>query len=129
MDLITYVENLDAFTAEGVEIAKNPDDPRSSLFTVDEGDTGLTFNATKIPVYYTSEGKTLCVTRGVSRELIESCETIRVIGEVINNQYVFDSDEAKSIYESTYDTSTRLVDDGEGGQVEYTPPYMIGLFA
>ena len=33
------------------------------------------------------------------------------------------------IYESVYDTTARMIDDGEGGQFEYTPPYKIGVFA
>ena len=128
MDLITYVADIQAMGVEGAEIAASEDSPLRGLFSLDE-DGGLSFNVIKIPVKYISGNKSLCLCRGLSREAIALSTTIQVLGECINNEYVFDSEEAKDLYEATYDTTTRLVDDGEGGTFEHTPPYMIGVFA
>lgn len=37
--------------------------------------------------------------------------------------------EKLAIYESVYDTSPRTVDDGEGGTMEFTPPFKFGMLA
>lgn len=129
MDLITYVEDLPSFVAEGLQIANTPDDPRNGLFTVDEDNAGLTFNATKVPVHYTNDGKTLCVTRGIPRELVDLCSSIRVLGAVINNEYIFDNPECQSIYEAALGEREVAYTDEDGQTYTYLKPYKIGVFA
>lgn len=128
MDLITYVEDIQEMYSEGVAIASDENSPLKGLFTVDDDGT-LSFMVTKIPVTYTKDGKSLCLCRGVVRETIELSTSIKVLGECINNEYIFDSQESRDIYESVYDTTTRTIDDGEGGSTVYTPPYIMGVFA
>ena len=99
----------------------------AKYFTVEDGT--VSFNVAKIPVTYSNNDSSICLVRGISRAIIESSASIKVLGRCIDNEYVFDSNEAKETYESIYDTTTRMIDDGEGGQVSYTPPYMIGVFA
>jgi hypothetical protein len=123
IDLITYVPDILAMGIEGVEIANNESHELNGLFTVDEGGT-LTFNVAKIPVKYITGNSSLCLCRGLTREQLSLSNTIQVIGECINNKYVFDSDESRSIYEDNYDRTTVIIDD-----VEYTPHYMIGVFS
>lgn len=44
-------------------------------------------------------------------------------------QQIHDDAEKLAIYESVYDTSPRMVDDGEGGTMEVTPPFKFGMLA
>lgn len=37
--------------------------------------------------------------------------------------------EALALYDAVYDRTPRLVDDGQGGQIEYTPPERLGRMA
>jgi len=127
MDLITHVSSLLAMAEEAIAIQNDEESALAKYFTVDEG--SVTFNVSKIPVTYSSGGATVCLVRGISRDVIESSKSIDVLGECINGEYVFDSEDAKDIYESIYDTKPRMIDDGEGGEFEYTPPYKIGVFA
>lgn len=129
MDLITHVPSLAAMLAEAIAIQADEDSALAKYFTIDEDGQGATFNVAKVPVTHSSNGATICLVRGVSRAVIESSNTINVLGECINGEYVFDSVNDKLIYESIYDTTSRMVDDGEGGQVEFTPPYKIGVFS
>lgn len=132
-DLITYVPDLQAMRDEGLSLSiatvevegEQIPHPASKLFSVDEnGD--LTFNVTKIPVVYTNDySQSLCLVRGLSRADFEMTNTIHVIGECINNEYVFDSEDNRLVYESVYDTTERTTEDG----YTYTPPYKIGVFA
>ena len=118
-------------SAEAIAIQGDEENALAKYFTVEEdGDKdSVTFNVSKIPVTYSNAGATVCLVRGISRGVIESSESIVVLGECINGEYVFDSDDTKEIYESIYDTKPRMIDDGEGGEFEYTPPYKIGVFA
>jgi hypothetical protein len=126
-DLITFIPNLTAMIAEAIAIQNDDESTLAKYFTVDE-DSGVSFNVAKIPVVRTTNNQSVCRVRGMSRAVIESSSTIKVIGEVFgDDDYVFDEG-GQAIYESIYDTSTRMIDDGEGGQVEYTPPYKIGVF-
>lgn len=127
-DLITHVPSIIAMGAEGRAIAQDKYHPLRGLFTVDEGGS-LTFNVTKIPVEYVSGDSSLCLCRGVTREELALTTTIKVLGECINKEYIFDSDADKNTYESLYNTLPVEIDDGKGGTVTYTPPYMIGIFA
>lgn len=137
-DLITYVPDLAAMNTEGAGVAvamveneetgKQEPHPLSTLFSVDD-DGALTFNVTKIPVTYSDDGnKSLCLVRGVKRSLFEGVSSIQVLGEVQGNQYVFDSADAQTTYETVYDVRTRTIKDEDGNEYEYTPPYQIGVF-
>lgn len=136
-DLITYVPSIDAMKEEGAllstqtvenDFGEQVPHPLAKLFSVD-GDGNLTFVATKIPVVYVSGDSSLCLVRGVDKDLIEQSQSIQVLGECIDNQYVFYTDESKDIYESVRDIMPRMVSDGNGGEYEFTPPYMIGKFS
>ncbi|MBY6104913.1 hypothetical protein KUW19_00255 [Ferrimonas balearica] len=124
-DLITHVPDLAAFIAEGKTIATMPDDPRAQLFLVDDGGESLTFSATKIPVHYAADGQTLCVCRGVPREMIDACQSIDVLGEVVGAEYRFDSPATQAVYEQArgpLDAGT----DQDGNPI--IRPYKIGVF-
>ena len=124
-DLITYVPSLSAMIAEAIAIQDDEESTLARYFTVD--DEGVSFNVAKVPVVRTTNNQSLCLVRGISRSVIESSTTIQVIGEVVGGEYIFDEG-GQDIYESIYDTKPRMIDDGEGGQIEYTPPYKIGGF-
>ena len=124
-DLITYVPSLSAMIAEAIAIQDDEESTLARYFTVD--DEGVSFNVAKVPVVRTTNNQSLCLVRGISRSVIESSTTIKVIGEVIGGEYIFDEG-GQDIYESIYDTKPRMIDDGEDGQIEYTPPYKIGGF-
>jgi hypothetical protein len=124
-DLITFVPSLSAMVAEAIAIQSDEESILSRYFTVD--DESVSFNVAKVPVVRTTNNQSLCLVRGISRSVIESSTTIKVIGEVIGGEYIFDEG-GQDIYESIYDTKPRMIDDGEDGQIEYTPPYKIGGF-
>lgn len=44
-------------------------------------------------------------------------------------QQIQNDTEKRAIYESVYDTSSRIVEDGEGGTMEFTPPFKFGMLA
>ncbi|WP_286903099.1 hypothetical protein [Vreelandella sedimenti] len=44
-------------------------------------------------------------------------------------QQIQNDAEKLALYESVYDTSPRIVDDGEGGTMEFTPPFKFGMLA
>jgi hypothetical protein len=126
-DLITFVPSLSAMIAEAIAIQDDEESQLARYFTINE-DGGVSFDVAKIPVVRTTNNQSVCRVRGISRAVIESSSTIKVIGEVFgDNDYVFDEG-GQAIYESVYDTKPRLIDDGEGGQMLYIPPYKIGGF-
>ena len=124
-DLITFVPSLSAMVAEAIAIQADEESTLARYFTVD--DEGVSFNVAKVPVVRTLSNQSLCLVRGISRAVIDSSTTIQVIGEVVGGEYIFDEG-GQVIYESIHDVDPRMIDDGEGGQVEYTPPYKIGGF-
>ena len=124
-DLITFVPSLSAMIAEAIAIQSDDESQLARYFTVD--DENVSFNVAKVPVVRTTNNQSLCLVRGISRAVIESSTTIQVIGEVVGGEYIFDEG-GQVIYESVHDTKPRMIDDGESGQVEYTPPYKIGGF-
>lgn len=129
MDAITYISNLYDFRIESetIFITKGTENEHSAAKYLSKDEEGnMLFNATKIPVHYKGN-QSLCLVRVEELDLSDVVN-MEVIGECINNEYVFvDGGQAK--YESAYDTTTRMIDDGEGGSIEYTPPYKIGVFA
>ena len=137
-DLITYVKDLEAMYLEAVtmievqvvdDFGNMIDHHLASFFTVDHDDQTVSFNVTKVPVYYAASGETLCLIRGVSREVLDSCESIKILGECVNQHYEFDSEESKILYETVYDIKEKIYTDEEGNEITYLPPYMIGVFA
>jgi len=125
MDFITHVNNIQELINEAQSIKNDKECLLGDYFSIE--DSGVKFNATKIPVFYSKDGQTLCLVRGVPRSVIESSKSINVIGECIDGEYLF-YEEGQAIYESIYDTNPRLIDEG-GVTIEYTPPYKIGVFA
>jgi hypothetical protein len=125
-DLITFVPSLSAMVTEAIAMQSDEESQLARYFTVDES-SGVSFDVAKVPVVRTTNNQSLCLVRGISRAVIESSTTIQVIGEVVGGEYIFDEG-GQAIYESIYDVNPRMIDDGEGGQVEYTPPYKIGGF-
>ena len=126
MDLITHVKNLEDMKAEAIKIKSDKGNLLAKYFIVNED--GVYFNIDKIPVTYSKDGQTVSLIRGISREIIESSSSIKVLGECVVGEYVFDSDEAKLIYESIYNTKAVTVQDEYGNDFEYTPPYKMGVF-
>ena len=129
MDLITHVPDLQAMLTEAIAIQSDEDNALASYFTIDEDGQGATFNVAKVPVVYSSSGETLCLIRGITREIVESSNSIKVLGECKNNEYIFDNEDCRAIYEANYNTVGYMIDDGEGGEVFHQPPYKIGVFA
>ena len=125
-DLITFVPSLSAMVAEAIAIQSDEESTLARYFTVnDEG--GVSFDIAKVPVVRTTSNQSLCLVRGISRAVIESSTTIKVIAEVVGGEYIFDEG-GQAIYESIYDTKPRMIDDGEGGEYLYTPHYNMGGF-
>jgi len=112
MDLITYVKDINAMYAEGSAIASGDNTPLKKLFSVT--DVGLEFNVNKIPVNRTAGGESICLCRGVSRELIGLSTSIEILGECVNNEYIFDTIEHQLTYERIYQPEGK--------------PYMMGVF-
>ncbi len=124
-DLITYVPNLNDMFKEAVQISSNLSHPLNSWFIV-EGDS-VTFRANKIPVHYYGN-KSLCLVRGISRSLLSQCKTILVLGECVEGEYIFDSEDSRDIYESLHEFSPREVEGLGGEPITHYPPYKIGVF-
>ena len=127
MDIITHVTKLDRFREEAIAQAKDANAPTGNLFTIDENG-GLNYNANKIPVVYLGN-ESLCLIRVKNDNALQHLKYLKRLGECINGVYVFDTDADKATYERIYDTEPRMIDDGDGGLIEYTPPYNIGVFA
>lgn len=127
MDLITHVKNLENMKAEAIEIQSDKNNLLAKYFIVNED--GVNFNVTKVPVTYSKDGQTTSLIRGISREIIELSSSMKVLGECIAGEYVFDSDETRLVYESIYNTKTFIIKDQDGNSFEYTPPYKMGVFA
>lgn len=126
-DLITYISDLTAFRLEAKAVLDDNSHPAHKFVTKHQ--ESLIFNkGVHIPVYYNgNESLSLCRTDnpdGIDGTLTN----LQIIGECVDGEYRFRSG-GKTKYESVYDISTKQIDDGEGGTVDYTPPYMIGKFA
>ena len=129
MDLITYVEDRQAMYEEAAIIAQDVTHPLYNYFTIDD-ELQLAFLVTKVPVQYNGN-KSITLTRGLTRELIELTDSIEVIGSHTrgDDAYVFDSPEAEAKCEGVRSTTPYSIDDGEGGTYMYTPHKMFGVFA
>jgi len=127
MDIITHVTKLDRFREEAIAQAQDENAATGNLFTIDASGS-LNYNANKIPVFYNGN-ESLCLIRIKNDSALQHLTYLKRLGECVNGKYIFDTDAAKETYERIYDTEPRMIDDGDGGQVEYTPPYNIGVFA
>jgi len=127
MDFITYVPDLSAMIAEAISIQSDEESQLARYFTIENG--RVSFDVSKITVEKSKDNQSVCVVRGISRAVIESSTTIRVIGHAIGtDDYEFYED-GQAIYESIHDTKPRMLDDGYGGQYSFTPSYKMGGFA
>lgn len=127
MDILTHIPDLTAFRAEALAHAGDEASPAKQWFSLDDEGT-LSYSATKIPVHY-SGNESVCLIRVADDSSLTHITTMNRLGVCEGGQYVFDSPEAQATYERLYDTKPRMVNDEEGNQMEYTPPYMIGVFA
>ena len=127
MDLITHVASLSKMAKEAIATQSDEDSQLAKYFTIDEDGQSVTFNASKVPVVYAKDGQTLCLVRGVPKSVLDSSTSIKVLGSVSGSIIEFYNDDCKDIYESIYDTATKIIKD-DGGDYEYTPPYLFGRF-
>ncbi len=130
-DIITYIPDLTAFRIEAVEVYKTKgttsEHPAAKFLSLSK-DGILVFIASQTPVKY-NENKSLCLVRTNSHDNLDgTLENFEIIGECINGEYEF-RPYGKAKYESAYNTKPIMIDNGEGGEIEYTPPYMFGSFA
>ena len=127
MDIITHVTKLDRFRDEAVAQAQDENAATGNLFTIDESGS-LNYNANKIPVFYNGN-ESLCLIRIKNDSALQHLTYLKRLGECINKEYIFDTDADKATFDRIYDSEPRMIDDGNGGQIEYTPPPNIGVFA
>ena len=121
VDVITYVPELRAFREEVKTIAQGD----NGLFTLlDDGSVATTM--LHVPVGY-SVNQSVSVIRLANESLLDKIKKIEIIGHVIDGEYVF-LGEGQDKYESVYNTKTRKVII-DGVEVDFTPPYKIGVFA
>ena len=125
MDVITYVSDLKLFREEAATVYANKLHPANKYLSKDVDGTML-FKNNGFPVFY-GDNKSLCLIKTDTPEDLESLEYLEVIGECISGEYKFKA-YGKDKYESTRNTKPVKIDDGEGGVMTYTPPYMIGLY-
>lgn len=121
IDIITHIPDLDAFRLEATGNAING----VLGFAIIDG--LLSYNITKIPVYYGENNDSLCLVRLISDEellVFSAMSSCSRIGTCEDNAYIFD-DGGKVIYDSVYDQTPVELEDG----TFYTPPLMIGVFA
>lgn len=129
MDILAYIPDLLAFRIEAQAAAKNG----VLGFTFDD-ENNVSYNIAKVPVVYKNL-ESVCLVRLTTQAEVDvfnslsSCEKIGTCEKVNDeNQYIFIND-GKAKYDVVYDQSTQFIDDGQGNQIEYTPPTMIGVFA
>ena len=130
-DIITYIPNLKEFHIEAMEVYKSKgtanEHPAVKFLSLSE-DGALLFNASQTPVMY-NVNKSLCLVRTNNYDDLDgTLENFEIIGECIDGEYEF-RPYGKAKYEAAYNTNPIIIDDGEGGEIEYTPPYMLGSFA
>lgn len=126
-DIITHVQSLTTLRSqlENIWTLQDAENPATDFIYRDEETGNFRINIQQVPPVI-KEDESVSVVRNQSEPVLLTM--VNRLGELIGNEYVFDSQEAKEIYERVHDTTTRLIDDGEGGQIEYTPPYKIGVF-
>jgi len=130
MDVITHVDDLEAFRAEAIALIGQTDELENVLvpqLSIDEnGD--LIYGVTKIPVLY--EGlESLTLIRIDSDDQLQYFNHMVRLGECINGAYVFDDAAAQATYERVRGDSTVTYTDENGDEQTFNKPYMIGVFA
>lgn len=130
MDVITYVDDLQAFRTEAKALVGATDELGNVLvpqLQYDAESDTLTYGVTMIPVLYDGN-ESITLIRIDDDSQLQYFTHMGRLGECANNSYVFDSPEAQAIYERVRGELTQTVEiDGE--QVQITKPYMIGVFA
>ena len=126
MDVITYVDDLQAFRAEAKVLAGAVDELGNKLvpqlhYNADTDE--LIYGVTMIPVLYEGNESVTLIRIDSDAQLAYFNHMSR-LGECVNNQYVFDSPEAQATYERIRGDLTFEIDG-----VQYSRPYMIGVFA
>jgi len=131
MDVITHVSDLEAFREEAKILAGAVDDEGSKLipdlFYDPEADE-LIYGVTKIPVHY-STPESVTLIRAEDASDLDHFLHFHKLGECINNEYVFDSEDARLTYERVRGPLEVTYVDETGETVTYRRPYMIGVFA
>lgn len=131
MDTIIYIPDLQAFRAEVVDIYanRNGKEPHmlAPLIAKDENDNYL-FTPTKIRVHYNGN-ESLCLVRGLTQTQIDSSNNLVKLGECVDKQYVFDSNEAQETYNRVRgNLEYTYVNPDTGETITGHHPHMIGLF-
>lgn len=124
MDVITHVSDLALFREEAKVLARTGN--INGLSYDAETDT-LIYGVDKTPVHYNGN-QSITLIRVESDSDLQHFSHMSRIGECVNNEYVFDSEQLEAIYDQVYDSSPYTINiDGE--LVTVTPPKMIGVFA
>ncbi|GGA80843.1 hypothetical protein GCM10011369_23510 [Neiella marina] len=127
MDLITYVPNLQAFRTALPDIVADESHPLHNY--VQRIDPEYQFNkGTHTPVHYNGN-ESLSVCRNVPRDAFDGQTIIQVLGEVVNKEYVFDSEQTESTYDRVWGPLEVTYIDDNGDQQTHTRPPKMGVFA
>ena len=149
MDIITYIEDLEAFREEcaakaeqGNEfftIEEKPKEETEEDILFDELEPvevskfdgyEITYNVSKIPVVYSDNyEQSVCLIRLTTPQELaefEDLESCVAIGECVGGEYIF-YDGGQEIYNEVYDqTPIEYEEDGE--TFTFTKPEIIGVF-
>ena len=152
MDIIYYVDDLVAFRAEAIAIleadpvydedGKEIVNPMKKHFMLDENGE-LVYTVAKTPVQYGGQiiipdpeepedtlfNESIALIRVSSAEHVTSMTNGSSLGECVDGEYVFTDGDTQAPYERIYPRETITIDMEDGGTVDYTPPYMIGVFS
>ena len=124
MDVITYVDDLILFREEAKALAQTGD---INDLSYDAETDALIYGVDKTPVHYNGN-RSVTLIRVDSDEDLQHFNHMTRLGECVNGEYVFDSEQSEAIYDQVYDSSPYTINiDGE--LVTVTPPKMIGVFA
>lgn len=127
MDLITYVKDIEALKAEAVALQADEESVIARYFTID--DDNITFDVSKVPVHRTTDSESICLVRGIARSVLQQSTSIKILGECIANEYVFDSDEDEATYYRVLGPLEVTYTDENGIEQTYTKPKKLGVFA
>ena len=127
--VIIFVEDIRLFVAELLSVFNDSEDERRVMVSVNEET-----QEPRVAVPFTHSVKNgygrmwiaLCSDQKI--DLIDGIANCEMIGEIINGDRIMvDGGEEK--YQSVYPTTSREIDDGEGGTFTYTRPDIFGGFA
>ena len=126
MGLITYTKNIEALREELQQISQDGEHPLGHIVTTDNNVVKLVID--QVPVYHNKD-ETLCVCRGLSRSQVEQLGSLEVLGEVVKQTAVFDSDEAEATYDRVRGPLEVTYQGEDGEELIASRPYLIGAFA